>query len=256
MNGSIINVLEYFLCAYEYNPDIKLIFINGGTENYNHFIRTVEDRYNLDGLDGYKDNIILMPKKQLIRNRFGRVLIVDYGTIPQIKGLLSAKELLIITEVLLDQSDFILNKNLYNVTYYGEMPFHYWNKQYRMKMLLDRMKPLKKVESGIYINSPHNHDFSFVESLELPNKPILFKERIHKDNLFELFDTYVYYHANKWFDPHPRLFVECTHYNKEILYFNNPGILDGSFYRYNDVMRNGTKDRNLSKEDEIIKQLI
>jgi hypothetical protein len=256
MNGSIINVLEYFLCAYEHNPDIKLIFINGGEENYSHFIRTVEDRYDLSGLDGYKNNILLIPKKDLLRSRFGRVLIVDYGTIPQVKGLLSSKNTIVITEVLLDQTDFILNKSLYNCTYYGEMPFHYWNKRYRMKMLLSRMKPLRKVESAIYINSPHNHDFSFIDTLGLPNKPILLKERIHRNNLFELFDTYVYYHANKWFDPHPRLFVECSHYNKDIIYINNPGVLDGSFYRYNDVRINGTKGRNLTKEDEIIQQLI
>ena len=249
-------MIEYFLCAYEHNPDIKLIFVDCDPVYYNHFLRTIEDRYDLTGLDGYKDNILQIPKKNLLRTRFGRVLITDYGTIPQIKGLLCAKNLIIITEVFLEKTEYILNKNLYNVTYYGEMPFHYWNKPYRMKMLLSRLKPLRKVESAIYVNSPHNHDFSFLKDLDLPDKPVFYKERVHKDNLFELFDTYVYYHANTWFDHHPRLFVECAHYNKEIIYYNNPGVLDGSFYRYVDVTKNGTKDRNLTKDDEIIKQLI
>jgi len=256
MNGSIINVFEYFFCAYEHNPDIKLIFLDCEEDYYKHYIRAVEDRYDLTGLDGYKNNILQVPRKSLLRTKFGRALVVDFGSIPKIKGLLCAKDFLMITEVLPEQKDFILNKNLYNVTYYGEMPFHYKDKNYRMKMLLSRMKPLRKVESAIYVNSPHNHDFSFLEELDLPDKPLLFKKRIHMDNLFELFDTYLYYHADKWFDPHPRLFIECTHYDKEIIYYNVHGIKDGSYYRYNDVKENGLKDRNLTKDDEIIKRLI
>jgi len=256
LNGSIINVFEYFLCAYEKNPDIKLIFINGQKEYLNHFLRTVEDRYDLSGLEGYKDNVLMIPKTQLIRTKFGRVLVTDYGTIPQIKGLLCAKDLMIITEIKPDQKDFILNRDLYNVTYFGEMPFHYKHKEYRMKMLLNRLKPLTKVESAIFINSPHNHDFSFVDDLILPDKPWFHKTRTHKDNLFESFDTYVYYHADKWFDPHPRLFIECTYYNKEIFYFNPKNIIDGSYYRYNDVLKRGLEDRQLTENDAIIKRLI
>ncbi len=256
LNGSIINVFDYFLCAYEHNPDIKLIFLNGTKEYVDHFKRAIEDRYDLTGLDGYENNILILPKTRLLRTKFGRVLLVDYGSIPPIKGLLVAKNMMIITEVLPFWNDFILNKDLYNVTYYGEMPFHYWDKEYRMKMLLSRMKPLKNVQSGIFVNSPHNHDFSFIEDLDLPDKPLVYKTRTHQDNLFELFDTYLYYHADKWFDPHPRLFVECTYYGKEILYYNKLDIRDGSYYRYRDVMKNGIEDRDLSKDDEIIKQLI
>jgi hypothetical protein len=67
---------------------------------------------------------------------------------------------------------------------------------------------------------------------------------------------YVYYHANKWFDPHPRLFLECTFYNKEIRYYNKYDIKDGSYYRYIDVMLRGIDDRTLSKDDEIVRQFI
>ena len=57
--------------------------------------------------------------------------------------------------------------------------------------------------------------------LDLPDKPIILKSGNHLGNLFEKFDTYVYYHANKWFDPHPRLFRECKFYGKEIHYIND-----------------------------------
>jgi len=249
-------MFEYFLCAYEHNPNIKLIFIDCCQEYYNHFIRAVDDRYNLIGIEGYKENILGITRANICRMKFGRAMIVNDGTIPQIKGILSAKDLIVLSEVFKNQKELILNKDLYNVTYFGEMPFNYYDKQYRMKMLLSRLKPLSKVESAIFVNSPHNHDFSFLDDLILPDKPIIIKDRVHKDNLFELFDTYLYFHANTWFDPHPRLFVECAHYGKEIIYYNKHGIKDGSYYRYNDVLKNGTKDRDLSKDDEIIKRLI
>jgi hypothetical protein len=164
--------------------------------------------------------------------------------------------LVVISEKKTDDPEFFFRKDLYNVTYYGEMPFHYRDEEYRMKFLLDRYKKLKTVDEAIFINSPHNEDLSFVDELSLPDKPIIYKTRNHKDNLFEKFDTYVYYHANKWFDPHPRLFIESAFYDKEILYFNPQNIMDGSFYRYKDLMERGIEGRTLTKDDEIVRQFI
>lgn len=82
------------------------------------------------------------------------------------------------------------------------------------------------------------------------------KAKKHKENLFENFTHYVYCHANKWFDPHPRLFLECTFYDKKIIYNNLFDIKDGSWYRYNDIIKNGIEGRTLTRDDEIIGQLI
>ena len=125
-----------------------------------------------------------------------------------------------------------------------------------MKFMFDRYKALNKVDNAIYMNSPHNDNYDFIESLPLPDKPVIYKSRTHKKNLFEQFDTYVYYHANTWFDPHPRLFIECKYYDKEILYFNPDNIIDGSHYRYEDIQKNGVNNRTLTKNDEIVRQLI
>lgn len=256
LNGSILNAYEYFLCAYEHNPDIKLIFLEADDECIDHFTRTIKDRYVLDGLEDFEENVITMPRKNLLRSRFGRLLALDYGSMDKLKGLVCTKELLIITEVMPHQERLIFSKKLYPVTYYGEMPFHYWDEKYRMKFLFDRYKPLSKVDEAIYLNSPENDDLSFLEKIDIPDKPILVKERFHKNNLFELFDTYVYYHANKWFDPHPRLFLECAYYEKDIYYFNEHNVKDGSYYRYNDLQERGLEDRFLTKEDEIIRRMI
>jgi hypothetical protein len=76
------------------------------------------------------------------------------------------------------------------------------------------------------------------------------------NNLFEHFDAYIYYHANKWFDVHPRLFLECAFYNKDIHYFNKFNVKDGSYYRYHDLMKYGMEDRHLNEHDEIVKEFI
>jgi hypothetical protein len=169
-----------------------------------------------------------------------------------LKGLIRVKDLIVLSEKKTEDPEFFFSKDLYPVTYYGEMPFHYRDKNYRMKMLFNRYKKLKTVEPGIFISSPHNDSKRFIQTLNLPDKPIIFKTRNHKKNLFEQFDTFLYYHADKWFDPHPRLFVESAFYGKQIYYFNIPNVLDGSFYRYHDVLEHGITGRTLDKYDELV----
>ena len=110
LNGSLINAFEYFLCAFEYNPDIKLILLDCKKSYLKHFLRIVKERYRLHDLSGYEDNILLLPRTSLLRTKFGRALVLDYGSIEKIKGLLCAKSLLIITEILPEQKEYILRK--------------------------------------------------------------------------------------------------------------------------------------------------
>ncbi|MHA1814869.1 MAG: hypothetical protein ACTSX1_02605 [Candidatus Heimdallarchaeaceae archaeon] len=255
LTGSVINAFEYFFSILEHNPEVKLILLDASKSDVEYFLEVVNDRYDLRGLN-YDKNIIRLPLRMLVRRKFGKALVLDYSTINKTRGLLVAKDLVVISEKKTDDPEYMYNKNFYNVTYYGEMPFHYKDKDYRMKMLFDRFKPISIPNEAIYVNSPHNKHQSFVSRLNLPDKPIIFKLRIHQRNLFEQFDTFVYYHANKWFDPHPRLFVESCFYDKEIMYFNKYDIKDGSYYRYNDIMLRGTENRTLSKDDEIVRQFI
>jgi len=252
--GSLIDAIEYFLVIFEQNKDFKLIFINSTNDDLNKIFSIIEDRYNLTGIENYRNNILSYSKSQILRTQFDQVLTIDYSVIKETKGLICTKKIISIVEKHTENPNFMYNKKLYNVDYYGEMPFEYRDYPYRMKMLFSRYKPLKEVRDAIYINSPSNKDFSFISTLNLPNKPILKKSRTtHKNNLFEFFTLYVYYHANTWFDPHPRLFQECYFYGKDILYFNKHNIIDGSYYRYNDLLENGLKDRYLDQNDEIVR---
>lgn len=256
MTGALIDTFEYFFKIYEENKEFKLIFINCTDEVWSYLQNMLEDRYVLDGIEDFEKNVTRLEIKNLIRMKFEKVLLVDFNTIKKLKGLISSKEVVVITEGLTYVSDYFLTKNISNAIYYTEMPFEYGDVNYRMKFLFDRFKPLKNVKEGIYVNSPFNKDKTFISKLNLPNKPIIFKERRHLQNLFEQFDTYVYYHADKWFDPHPRLFHECYFYGKEIMYFNHPGVLDGSYYRYCDLKETGLNDRFLTKDDKVVKLFV
>jgi len=257
LTGSLFNAFEYYITILEHNPKFKLIFINLSEYELNSYIIPIfENRYLLNDIN-FKKNIILLKSSKLIYKKFDRTLILDYGTIWKTKGFLNSKEITVISEKHTDDPNFMFSKKLYNVTYYGEMPFTYHDHKYRMKLAFDRFKKVRVLSEGVYINSPYNEDTSFIDKLNLdPNKKVLFKSDHHLQNMFENFDEYIYYHANKWFDPHPRLFLECYFYNKKIRYYNKFKIKDGSYYRYQDLKENGLKNRTLSNRDTVVRRFI
>ena len=223
INGSVLDVLDYYITMYKFNKSIKMIFINFTKEFQKIIFNLIDDRYELNGLD-IKKNIIGIKRRDLVFHEFDRLLIFDYGTIRAVKGLVRLKNensrLVIISELYTDEDQYTINKSLYPegcVQYYGEMPFVYKDNDYIIKHLLKNLKTIKQVNSGIFVNSPRNNDYSFLKEIELPDKPLIYKTDSHKDNLFELFDTYLYYHANTYFDPRPRLFAECYYYGKDII---------------------------------------
>lgn len=259
LTGSTINAIEYFLAGYEYNKNLKLILVDAKKVFKEKILNIIRDRYELECLDDFYNNILRIKRFKLLNLKLDRVLILDYFTILKTKGILNVKKILVISEKYTDDENFFFDKGIYNVTYYGEMPFHYKDIDYRMKCLFDRYKPLRWEEQGTFVNAPYYDNYDEIELLfkDILPSPMFFKHKHkHKQNLFETFTHYLYYHADKWFDPHPRLFLECTFYDKEITYYNPKLIKDGSWYRYKDIKENGIKDRKLSKDDEIIKQLI
>jgi hypothetical protein len=258
LTGSTINALEYFLCAYEYNRDVKLVLVNGTPRFVNNLMELTKEKYYMVGVDMFKENILNVRKSNLVAHKFKTLLVLDYMTIFKTKGLINADKIIVISEKHTADPSYFYSKDLYDVEYYGEMPWHYRDYEYRMKCLFYRYKKLKDVKEGTYINSPYNDsiDIELIKPLNVPT-PYLFKSKTDpEDNLFEQFTHYVYYHADKWFDPHPRLFLECAYYEKEMYYINPLERQDGSWYRWNDLQENGIKNRTLSRNDEIICQLL
>ncbi len=264
LNGSHINALEYFLTIWEYNPEICLILVNASEASKKELIRIAYNRYDLDDLNGWEENVICMTERvKIIRQKFRKVLVLDFFTITNTNDLLHCQELIEIAEftdpkhapksLVFGRYDKL---NSENHIIYGEMPWQTYDVKYRMKMMFSRYKMLRDVSPGYYLNSPGNPTHWYTKLLDLKDKPILYKSRRHLENMFEHFDEYVYYHFGAWFDPHPRLFVESAFYNKKIQYHNPHEIKDGSWYRYKDVCKYGIAGRILNKNDEIVSHFI
>jgi hypothetical protein len=195
--------------------------------------------------------------------KFSRLLLLDYGTIYKVRGLISVvdskSKIIIVSDLRTDDPKYTIDKSLYPegcVVYYGEMPFVYKDIEYKHKFLFSRYKPLRNVGSSIFLHTPKSNDLSFIERYGnvFVGKHIILKTEKHKPNLFGLFDTFVYFHADKWFDPRPRLMHECYFYNKKIVYINEIGRKDGSYFRYKDLMHNGISNRYLTSDDEVVRE--
>jgi len=256
VNGAIINSFEYFLCAYEHNKNVFLYFINTNINTKEMFVEMIRERYNLDGIEDFHKNILICNRNDLLYMKFKTVLVHDYSTIKMTRGLINADEILVISDNHTTNFDYMYSKKTNNVTYFAEMPFQYKDINYKMKMLFSRYKPIDTCDKATYIHSPKNTDRSFVDQLNLPDQPIIFRETGHMKGLFTKFDTFVYYHAHTWFDLSPRLMHECYFYNKKIIYINDFELKDGSWYRYEDLKRNGIKGRYLTPSDPIIGKMI
>jgi len=257
LTGSTFNAFEYYISILEHNPEFKLIFINANDMEIDYLCSIFENRYDLDDI-GYRKNIEHMEfcKIVYLNQVLNKALLLDYGTVWKIKSVLKCNHIIQICEKTEDP-EYRINGKLAPVTAYGEMPFVHRDKEYRMKLGFNRFKKLKDVKEAVYVNSPFNGDTEFLKTIELPpNKPVIFKSGNHLSNLFEQFDEYIYYHANQWFDPHPRLFLEYAYYGKKITYYNRPNIKDGSYYRYKDLMENGLENRTLDENDEIVRLFI
>lgn len=264
INGALIDCIEYYLCILEQTNEIKLLILNYNPTFKKILIDLINDRYELGDLD-FEKNIVGVTKSTLLRMKFDRLLITDYGTIVKTRGLVLTKDfdskIIILSDLHTDKPEFTIDKSLYPkgcITYYGEMPFVYKDVQYNHKFLFSKFKKLTKVDDAVFVHSPLNNDYSFMEEFKTAfrSKKIIYKTEIHKKHLFELFDVFLYYHMDKWFDPRPRLMHECLFYNKLIYYINNFGVEDGSYYRASDLRINGLKNRFLTKDDEIVKQFI
>lgn len=247
LTGAWIDTFEYFLCIYSFNKDFKLVLLNGSEFHINRMIDIINERYNLDGIEDYTKNIEIITRKDLLRTRFKKVLILDYTTLRETKGFLSSDEIIIVSENTEDR--YFFKKNLYNVKYYGEMPFVYKDQDYKMKFLFERYKPIQKEENVTLVNNPN-----ILQYLTLNR--VLHKIYEHRKNFFELFDTYAYLHDDSFFDPRTRLFHECMFYNKQIIYIDKSDIKDGSYYRYQDLLKHGLTDRYLNQTDEIVMEFI
>lgn len=255
VNDSILNAFEYYIAIKKYiNPDIKLYLFDFSQSQAGFLIGFFESRYinlpkkwkeNLVILDGYyPDDLNLLIRKGLI---------LDLYTYSVISSWVEDIELTVISENLDRCKGSISRKN---VEYFAEMSTDF-GRTYSMKMLLDHIKPPEKAAPNILIaSSKYSQDrkTNFIKELSLPSKPIIFKSNKGIPDLFEKYNELVYHKSPDIWDSYPRIMHESAYFNKKITYMNNTSIQDGSHYRYEDLISNGTHARLFSENDPVLQR--
>lgn len=267
MMGSLVDAIDYFITIHEVNKDITLVMLNSSIEYKEKLLAFIRNRYDLSStqFSSLFKNIQVMSYENIRVSVANRVLLLDYYTVRMLYDYcpIVYKKLYIIVE---NGSEKVFKK----AKFYTEIPEIFdvdGSKPYIMKMRLDIVKKPKIVKNLVYVNhrpDPSNshprdrykkeHEAVTQEMNEMFGDNWFFKKDSPVDNLFEEFNTFVYYKSSDWFDTHPRLFVECAYFNKEIIYINKENTKDGSWYRYNDLLSNGIKHRMLDTSDEIVKE--
>jgi len=267
INGALLDVLEYYFRAQQCQKDTQLILImkKGNVED---IYRIIEDRYTFPPNFNYKKNIFLMESEyKLIYYKFDNILILDYGTTGVLSYTLANNYYLIY-----DHDKRYIEKykdwmNRKNFIVYNEMPFGVGNTKYKMKFLFEwyKFKEHELCEPNCLINASGKSSSELNRALKLTEKKLLItgdcfieeSERItflrkHPDNFFDLWDTYLYIHDGKYFEPRCRLLMEAYFMGKDIIYNNIYGVKDGSWYRYSELIKNGVDERWFEKDDPII----
>lgn len=243
INGTLFDVIEYYLCLLEQHVDIKLIII--GDSRFTDFYKIFEEKYYLKDLNWKANIIFLKSKSELIKYKFSQLLLFDYTTIDYCYDVLFYDEVYVITNK--------INRKLKKSIYFTELwNDFYYDRKYIGKFLFSRYKNIEKFENNTFINFLADKKWNRIFYFE----NLIVKSNRHEDGLFEKFDRYVYITDGSIFDCHPRMFHECYFYNKKIEYININNVRDGAYYRYNDLYKNGLCNRYLNKEDDIIKMFL
>lgn len=264
-HGSLFDSLEYLMQIYEVNPSIKLLLF---VLPYKHLSRPSEEkiraelrdivwnRYDVDMQ--FLDNIEFIDLRRVFFDyEFRKVLTLDLATPKFLKDFgIRANEVFIVPEWTTDE--YFYQSNINDVTYFTEMPFCHCDVPYKMKFAFDKMRDFHNYAPYLYVNYP-KYDWKFDADAtkwvaDHRMSPMTKGDKFYPD-LHAQFHHYVYFKSPFWFDPHPRLFHECARYGKPFWYFNNNGVLDGSYYRHEDVQEEELSKRELTKDDEIVRRM-
>jgi len=271
--GSLFDAIEYFLIIQQFNKDFKILLSpfyvgaykqefkrNSNLSLNDHLLsevfKIINARYIIDDPSCFDNIEIIDLNKLILTHDFNKVLLLDMATPKKLKkSFIRAKEVHIITELTTEEYFYTSKHN--KVVYHTEMPFCYSDIPYTIKFAFDLYKPINKFKESLYVNYPKKDPLKEEQIKELVlsfNKP-LFSKNYQENfyNLHELFNEYVYIKSDAWFDTHPRLFHECKFYGKPFYYHNFLNVKDGSYYRYYAAKEESWKDRNLDKNDTIVK---
>ena len=260
ISGHIYEIIDYYLLLKEYY-NICLI-IQDNIQRHILF-DIINSKYNLteEELDILLSNTIFHKNPNILI--CSNVLIVD-GYYDSVNLVVRAKNIFMFSCPLDNaysrkENHYVLHD--YRIYQEGKNTINY-----KKKIYLDKLKPIEKTENNILLYGTKNCreimdidtivDFVDKKIICVTDIPMIDTENIaykHPpvDNLFELFDTYIYTPVSVKFDCSPRFIVECKYYNKNVIYYNINYDDMGLYWRKYDI-DNDFQSLFLTEEDEII----
>lgn len=142
---------------------------------------------------------------------------------------------------------------------------------YKKKIYFDKFKPIDKSYNNTLLYGTSNCrpiSTSYLKNLDTDKNYILVTNSYYDtpsnveiyrppvNNLFELFDTYIYTSVPRVWDCSPRFLAECKYYNKKIIFDTQYDIKQdlGLYYRVYDI-KNDFDSLYLKQDDQIIQIL-
>lgn len=279
LNGVVIDAIEHFLFVREHGHEVRLVFV---TELFadlaflDDVLDLITSRYKVTG-DVSKD-IRVELKTQVRCTQYTNVLLCgaqDLELIPSIStdSLTILQEEVWIEDTQIGEKWYCKLPGLEKArvfTEYGSSgevtPALFAFDLYKEKVLVPKSYYMvglgTKGSSEIIDDLLHDED---IEEIQTYGTEEIFKDPRVKTNpfgikdIFNSFGTYIYDNDLSFFDPRPRLFVECQYYNKDVK-VHRISTKDGAWNRWNDF-NTLTRDeliskRNMTLESPVIKHFL
>jgi len=260
ISGHIYEIIDYYLLLKEYYNICLIISDNIQRHTLSDIINS---KYNIteEELEILLSNTIFHKNPNIII--CSNVLIVD-GYYDSVNLVVRAKNIFMFSCPLDNayssrDNHYILHD--YRIYKEGKNTINY-----KKKIYLDRLKSIETTENNILLYGTKNcREIKNIDEIVnyvdgkiicITDIPMIDTEDvIYKyppvDNLFELFDTYIYTPVSIKFDCSPRFIVECKYYNKNVIYYNIDYDDIGLYWRRYDI-DNDFQSLFLTKDDDII----
>lgn len=254
ISGHMFELIEYYWLVKD-NTKIKPCILLTDSTTKEEFSKALHSKYT--NIDDIEDHIFVHEAPKILLTQ--AILLVDGSGRGMQRSHVFAKSIFIFR---CSESDFsYFEKNFDNVYLLQDFSVYGPSKNavdYNKKILFSRLKiPRKgpKDTAMLYLTStcraiPQEDVTEIVKPFKdyvvLTNTPTLYNNsyQVPVDNMFELFDTYIYTAIPKQFDCSSRLIKECEYFGRKVIY--NIDYIDKAL----EVRRNNSiEDVTLSSSD-------
>jgi hypothetical protein len=246
INGTLLYAFEYYIFLRQYT-DLEF-FIFDATEYELTKIKNIfKDRYVFN--HKYLDDVKSAGIREIYdaSKRYDKAIILDHRTYNTIYPVLKNIHILCYAQ---NYTPFERKDNL---TLYGYYPYQDFDVKEKLQFNFTIYPNISDVKTNKTLVTTLNADKNILKS-KYPDA--IFRDtHNHITNIFETFDTLIYYHGDG-IDTNNRLIVEAFYYNKKVILINNGWQNDSVYFRYHDINENGIQSYILTENNKMIKEYL